>query len=621
MNKRLIFIIILILLPIIAQSSPSRQKTETEKILEKHLKALGGERAIRSFKSYICSSEIKIMPTGMNGTIKQWSLKPCLYRSEVSLGLFAITQGYDGETSWMIDQNGKVIYNRDISSRKKQITTCIIDDYKYLFEEEGIALRFSGTDTSSNGRLCDILSLTPIDGYPCKIYLDKETYLTEQIIIETENGYVEQDYGDYRPVNKMMLPFETSVRNPAINQTIKTTITSIDVNPVIPISVFIPPRVSADDYSFIKGNSSKDVPFLYSGEHIYLPVQLGTQKKNYTFLLDSGAGITVIDSTLAANLGFPIGDKITGAGIGGTTYCYMTRIPGFKVEGIEFNAQTIIALPLGDITTRFSNIETSGILGYDFLSRFITEINYEDKTISFFEPDSFKYTGTGQIMDAPLIHKVFSTKCILDGEFDGTFLIDTGANNSLLLHSFAERNNLFSGRKLASVSVVGAGGEKEVHLSRFKSLNIAGATMLNPILFIAGQESGLASFEGVSGVIGNDILERFKIIMNYSDQQIIMERNSSYSKPFLSDKSGLQTTRDSSGYLYVHYVIPGSPANEKGLKSGDRIISINGKKMSEFENLAEATRLFKQEEGTQFKLLVERGKEKIRVIIKLRAYF
>jgi hypothetical protein len=161
-------------------------------------------------------------------------------------------------------------------------------------------------------------------------------------------------------------------------------------------------------------------------------------------------------------LGFPIGDKINGAGIGGTTYCYMTRIPGFKVEGIEFSAQTLIALPLGNITTRFSNIETSGILGYDFLSRFITEINYEDKTISFFEPDSFKYTGTGQIMDAPLIHKVFSTKCTLNGEFDGTFMIDTGANSSMLLHGFAEKNNLFSGRKLASVSVVGAGGEKKV---------------------------------------------------------------------------------------------------------------------------------------------------------------
>jgi C-terminal processing protease CtpA/Prc len=145
--------------------------------------------------------------------------------------------------------------------------------------------------------------------------------------------------------------------------------------------------------------------------------------------------------------------------------------------------------------------------------------------------------------------------------------------------------------------------------------------MLNPILFIAGKESGLASFEEINGIIGNDILERFTIIMNYSDQQIIMERNSSYSKPFLSDKSGLQTEWDSSGSLYIHYVIPGSPASEEGLKKGDRIININGKRVSEFENLAEATRLFKQKEGTQFKLLVERGKEKIRVTIKLRNYF
>ena len=180
MNKRLMLIVTLVLLPFAVQSSPSRQNTRTENILKNHLKALGGESAVRSIKSSICTSEVIIMPPGMKGTIKQWLLKPCLYRSEVSLGLFAITQGYDGERSWTLDQNNKVIFNKDISSEKKQITLCIIDDYKYLFNEEGFTIKFSGIDTSSSGRPCDILSLEPTGGYPCKIYLDKETNLSEQ---------------------------------------------------------------------------------------------------------------------------------------------------------------------------------------------------------------------------------------------------------------------------------------------------------------------------------------------------------------------------------------------------------------------------------------------------------
>ena len=620
MNKRLMLIVTLVLLPIWVQSSPLRQNTRTENILKNHLKALGGESALRSIKSSICTSEVIIMPPGMKGTIKQWLLKPCLYRSEVSLGLFTITQGYDGERSWILDQNNKVIFNKDISSKKKQITLCIIDDYKYLFKEEGFTIQFSGIDTSSSGRPCDILSLEPIGGYPCKIYLDKETNLSEQIIIETENGIIEQNYGDYRRVNKVMLPFETSIHNPSMNQSIKTTIQSIEINPHIDRSIFIPPRVNEKDYTFIKGSSSKNIPFLYSGGHIYLPVQLGIQKKECTFLLDSGAGITVIDSALAADLGFPFGDKITGAGISGTTDCYMTRIPGFRIEGIEFSAQTLITFPLGNITTRFSNIETGGILGYDFLSRFVTEINYEERIISFFEPDSFKYTGAGQIIDAPLIHKIFPAKCILDEKYHGTFLIDTGANKSLLLYSFAEKNNLFSGRKSAAVSVVGAGGENTAHLSRFKSLKIAETEISEPILFITGQGDGLLSFEEISGIIGNDILERFTLILNYSNQEIIMEKNSSYSKPFLSDKSGLQITGNSSGSFFIHYVIPGSPAYEEGLEKGDRLIKINGKKISEFGSIVEITKLFQQEEGIQFKLLIERGEEKIRVTIELKEY-
>ena len=612
-------IIFLLFVPMTAYSSALRQNDTVEKILKKQLKALGGADAVRSVKSSVSTSDLSIIPTGMKGTIKQWSAKPCLYRSELSLGLFTITQGSDGETPWMIDQNGKVTYNKDKSSMKKQITSCFIDQHRYLFAEENI--EYSGPDRSSGGRACHVLSFEPEGGYPCKIYINRKTHLTEEVIIKTVNGYILERYDDYRRAGKMMFPFKTSIHSPVMNQTIETTITSIEINPSINPSIFIPPAGTTNDYSFLEGHSSKKIPFSYKGGHIYLPVRLGDKKEEHIFLLDSGAGITVIDSALAADSGFPIGDRITGAGIGGSTFCYMTRVPGFKIKGINFKAQTLIALPLNNITTRFSDIETGGILGYDFLSRFVTQIDYEDQTISFFEPDSFKHTGKGQIIEAPLSRKLFSVECLLDGKFKGDFVIDTGANRSLLLKSFAERNDLFSGRKLVSVSAVGAGGEKTVDLSRFKSLEISGIKILSPILFIPGGKSGFAAFGEISGIIGNDILERFKLTLDYSAQQIIMEKNTCFSKPFPSDKSGLQTAWDSTGSLYIHNVIPDSPASAEGIKKGDRVISINGKKISLFGDRSEITRLLRQKEGTRLKLLIKRGKKRITVTIRLRKYF
>ncbi|MDZ7859251.1 MAG: aspartyl protease family protein [Candidatus Krumholzibacteriota bacterium] len=619
MITRLQLIIFLLFIPMTAHSSALRHNDTAKKILRKHIKALGGADAVRSVKSSISTSDVSIIPTGMKGTIKQWSVKPCLYRSELSLGLFTITQGFDGETPWMIDQNDKVTYNRDKSSMKKQITSCFIDQHRYLFAEENI--EFSGSDTSSGGSPCHVLTLEPDGGYPCRIYIDKKTHLTDEIIIEAVNGYFVERYDDYRQAGKMMFPFKTSIHSPVMNQTIETTITSININPAVNPSIFIPPSGTTNDYGFLEGHSSENIPFSYIGRHIYLPVRLGAKKEEHIFLLDSGAGITVIDSTLAADSGFPIGDRITGAGIGGSTFCYMTRVPGFKIKGISFNAQTLIALPLGNITTRFSNVETGGILGYDFLSRFVTQINYEDQTISFFEPDSYKHSGKGQIIDAPLSRKVFSVEGVLDGEFKGNFVIDTGANRSLLLRGFAERNDLFSGRKLVSVSAVGAGGEKKADLSRFKSLEISGIKLLSPLLFIAGGKSGFAAFGEISGIIGNDILERFKLTLDYSSQQIIIEKNADFSKPFPSDKSGLQTAWDSSGSLYIHNVIPDSPASAKGIKKGDRLISINGKKISLFGDRSEITRLFRQKEGTRLKLLIGREKKRITVTIRLREYF
>jgi len=34
-----------------------------------------------------------------------------------------------------------------------------------------------------------------------------------------------------------------------------------------------------------------------------------------------------------------------------------------------------------------------GIIGYEFIKEFVVEINYERRTISLFEPASFKYRG------------------------------------------------------------------------------------------------------------------------------------------------------------------------------------------------------------------------------------
>ena len=58
-------------------------------------------------------------------------------------------------------------------------------------------------------------------------------------------------------------------------------------------------------------------------------------------------------------------------------------------------------------------------------------------------------------------------------------------------------------------------------------------------------------------------------------------------------------------FTYVHRILPNSPAEDAGLKSGDKIVSINGKKTNELP-FREIINSIRGEDGTTLSLEIER---------------
>lgn len=66
----------------------------------------------------------------------------------------------------------------------------------------------------------------------------------------------------------------------------------------------------------------------------------------------------------------------------------------------------------------------------------------------------------------------------------------------------------------------------------------------------------------------------------------------------------------------VSYVVKGSPAFQEGIKKGDKIIAINGRKIERY-TYSELYEMFRQE-GKKVKLVIERGQETLKFKLKLR---
>ncbi len=618
MQRTTVHIILVITLSA-SLSCAQRPADPVERLLEKHADAMGGLEVIRSINTVVSTSGIEFSDTGMRGTITTHSMRPCLSFMEISLGYFNIRQGFDGVRIWMVDQNNMLQFRRDPGSREHQVSSCLMDNYDYLFPSPDFKITAACTDTI-DGAICEVLEIVPVNGAVCSLSIDTETYLARSAVITGSAGTIDMIFDDYRPVAGVMFPFHTLIRNVSINQTIEIWKQSIAVNTELDPAIFLPPAIARRDYRFTDGSSSENIPFRYLHRHLYLPVTLDGVGRELMFLLDSGAGMTLIDSVIAAELELPHGGTIPGAGAGGTTDFHLSRIPGFSVEGIEFDAQIVITYPIAGMLERFVDLEIGGVLGYDFLSRFVTRIDYENRAISFFEPDSFSPAGAETSLDAPLMRNIFSLGCRLDSIHTGTFLLDTGANSSMLQKSFIDRNELTGGGTGLLVNLMGTGGEERADLRRFGLFELGDIGIDKPVFALPETNRGIGVFDGMDGIVGNDILEQFTVTLDYQNQRCLFEANGNFGRSLYTDRSGLQLIRGRGGTVSAYNIIPGSPADEAGLIEGDRILGMNGKDIAEFENLDEITGLLQGEEDTTIDLEVMRNGGRRQVRLVLRSY-
>jgi len=114
--------------------SGQRSSAQTlNEILQKHMEALGGEKALKALGNSIVEYEI-IVPGGLTGTDKYYFKYPDKFRSETDLKVMKIVTVYDGEKGWILDPNGQVreLAGIELEDVKSEI---YFNLYAYLFSE------------------------------------------------------------------------------------------------------------------------------------------------------------------------------------------------------------------------------------------------------------------------------------------------------------------------------------------------------------------------------------------------------------------------------------------------------------------------------------------------------
>jgi len=129
-------------------------------------------------------------------------------------------------------------------------------------------------------------------------------------------------------------------------------------------------------------------------------------------------------------------------------------------------------------------------------------------------------------------HHPDSIKCsvhdgyiILSGQVNqqcsGKFLLDTGADASVICPEFAGKLNLkIQGRHVGHVA---GGGEINVPLTTLKNLSVGPKSIpLNPVAVVNINEDP-GPYGKIDGIIGSDFIREFPITLDYKEEKIVFE--------------------------------------------------------------------------------------------------
>ena len=325
-----------------------------------------------------------------------------------------------------------------------------------------------------------------------------------------------------------------------------------------------------------------DLRVIIRSNHFVITVCRGDRP--LSFVLDTGAPFSIIDLSLAKDLGIETGQSFSGRGAGrGSIAAASVRRDSARIAGTDIVVPFSQAMDFRALNA-VGRLKIDGILGADFIERFVLGLDYRDSVFRVYDRSTFAYADTGAVVPFTMSRGfifVDGELGLLDGtKIPGRFVVDVGASGSLALAKpFVDANRLRerAGPTIRRETGRGVGGVVIADVGRAQTFSIGGATLQHPIITLTGDSAGVLSGSSLGdGNIGGDILRRYTVVLDYARKRLIFERHAGSDEPFESDMTGLSMLPAVGGTgLVVQSVVPGSAAADVGIVAGDTVVAID----------------------------------------------
>ncbi len=332
-----------------------------------------------------------------------------------------------------------------------------------------------------------------------------------------------------------------------------------------------------------------EIPFDLENDFVVIPVLLNNVAP-LRFIIDTGAENTVVlDKTVTdvLNVNYQRTFKVRGADVDSELTAYLATGVNLRLAD-RLLARNRSVLVLEENYFNFERITGTtihGIIGADFLMRFVVEFDFRRQIMILHDPSEFRRKRS--FVEVPSVfirnrpYLNIPVGVLRDSGTVRRLLVDTGAGLSLLMHTFpANDHHDLPVQTIPAYIASGLGGTMSGSVGRSRVVMLGNRQLSNVVTYF--QEIDTAGMEFLNereGIIGTRILKRYVVVIDYVSRKVYLKaQGRRWKKKFTYDRSGISLLAGGTNlHKYsISSIVPGSPADRAGVEVRDRLRAING---------------------------------------------
>ncbi len=461
---------------------------------------------------------------GLTGTLTEWAAPPGKSRVEMVLGPLKQTDADDGKTAWQQDATGNVRVLRGpelAQSRADQSLSVDMNDPLAGHGHGRITLR----PQREAGTGFFVIDVAPDGGTLQTVYLDPQTYLVRKMVAAKGGISGTVEILAYTWAAGQHIPSRLRIGYAGLPLTVTANLTQARLLSSPDPALFRVP-VSVSDFAFLtSGAHTATIPFTDDHNEIVVPVTVNGHARQ--FLLDSGAGSSFITAQAAQQVGLTAQGDLPAVGYGGLASSGIATQAALEVPGaVRLAGQSLYVLKdphLAQTLTERGGVD--GGLGYDLLARFVVTIDYAARTLTLTDPAVYAPPAGAVTLPLSLTNHVPTLAARVDGKAVGQFTVDTGDSGAIhLFNSYARANGLDANAHAPgaqTVSGAGIGGVLAEVLTPGHTLTLGTAKVTGlSVATVAG--GGVSDISQQAGGLGNGVLSRFRVTLDYPHGRLVL---------------------------------------------------------------------------------------------------